>query len=68
MFGVGELVSGIFMVSVCPESFLFAGGGSTLITHGFYTIKESLHDLWTQHQIELFELQKLSERADQASK
>lgn len=68
MFGVGELISGIFLISVCPESFLFIGGGAGLVTHGFYTIKDSLHDLWTQHEIELFELQKLSERANQASK
>jgi len=67
MFGVGELISGIFIVAVFPESLLVFGGGAGLITHGVYTIKESLHDLWTQHQIELFELEKISERAKQTS-
>lgn len=67
MFGMGELISGIFIVVVMPESLLFVGGGTGLITHGIYTIKESLHDLWTEHQIELFELEKLSQRASQTS-
>lgn len=68
MFGVGELISGIFIVAVLPQSLLVFGGSTGLITHGIYTIKESLQDLWTQHQIELFELEKISERATQTSK
>lgn len=68
MFGVGEMISGIFMVVVVPQSNLFLGGGLALVTHGFYTIKDSLWDMWTQHEMEFFELKNLSEKAEQTFK
>ena len=68
VFGIGEMISGIFMVVVIPQSNMFLGGGIALITHGFYTIKDSLWDVWTQHEVEFFEFKKLSERAEQTSK
>lgn len=68
IFGVGEMISGIFMVVVIPQSNLFLGGGLALVTHGFYTIKDSLWDMWTQHEMEFFEFKNLSERAEQVSK
>ncbi|MDE3046337.1 MAG: hypothetical protein KGJ02_06815 [Verrucomicrobiota bacterium] len=66
MWGIGEMISGILLAVVCPESLLFLGGGA-LVGRGFWRIKDSLHDLWTDHQIELYELKKLSERANQVS-
>ena len=62
MFGVGEMISGIFIVTVIPESTLLLGGGAALFAHGFYTVKDSLWDLWTDHKIEYFELQKIYEK------
>jgi len=68
MFGVGEMIGGIFLVVVVPQSTLILGGGITLFAHGLYTVKDSLSDLWTDHQMEFFELQKITERAEQANK
>jgi hypothetical protein len=65
LFGIGEAISGIFCVCVSPTP-LIIGSGYTLFSHGVYKIIDSLHDLWIEHEIELYELKKFAERAQSA--
>ncbi len=68
MFAVGEIISGIFVITVTAPSVVGIGVGVELIVHGLYLFTTSLRDLWTKHQMEQFELQKISERAQQVAK
>jgi hypothetical protein len=65
MFGVGEVISGIFCITVGAP--VIGIVGTELIIHGSYLFINSLRDLWTKHQMEQFELQQISERAKQVS-
>ncbi|MBU6446296.1 MAG: hypothetical protein KGQ49_02730 [Verrucomicrobia bacterium] len=51
MFGVGEIVSGVFCVSV--GGIFFSIGGGSLLFDGGSRIFTSLNSLWANHQAEL---------------
>lgn len=54
IFGVGEIVSGVFCVSV--GGVLFSIGGASLLFDGGSRIFTSLNSLWANHQTELYAL------------
>jgi hypothetical protein len=65
MLGIGQVISGIFVVSVTAYSAPIVNPlfGAGLISAGTIMIWNSLNDLWTDHEVELFELQQLTNRA-----
>jgi hypothetical protein len=64
MFGIGEVIAGIFGYCVIP----FKGQSFALTTHGVYLIGSSLHNLYTEHEIALLEFKKLTDEAEAVAK
>ncbi len=61
MFGVGEIVTGIFCVSV--GGVLFSAGGITILFDGGSRVFTSLNSLWANHQTELQALKEWEQTA-----
>jgi hypothetical protein len=61
MFGVGEIVAGVFCVSV--GGIFFSIGGAGLLFDGSSQIFTSLNSLWTNHQTELQALKEWEQTA-----
>ena len=64
LFGVGEVIAGVFVCYASP----YWGAGAGLVGHGVYQIGSSLHSLWTEHDAAMWELQKLINEAEAAVK
>jgi hypothetical protein len=62
MLGVGEIIAGVFCVSVGGGVF-FAAAGTTILFDGGSRVFTSLNSLWTNHQTELYALKEWEQTA-----
>ena len=67
IYGVGEVIAGVFVISV-GKSALASGIGIPLVSSGIKTLWNSGNALWEQHESALLELKKLTDRAESVAK
>lgn len=67
IFGAGEIIAGVLLISV-GKSIVSTGLGSSMVYSGVKTMWNTGNMLWGQHESALLELKKLTDRAQAVAK